>query len=394
MFKSILKHAYENVPFYHRIYKQYGVEPNDIKNIEDIKKLPIISKQDFRKYSVNERFSRNFNFQRCIEYRTSGSTGEPFVIYQEPKAEAYLRALHLRRLSAHGFRPWQTIVVFGPYWRTQDRERWFIPKAHSLSLVDDIQDNLSRLRAIKPDVIWGPPSYLRLLAEAAHKIGVGEMKPQIIITGGETLDPLTRSRIESVFEVKVFDEYGTVEVASRAIAWQCNKHAGYHINMDAVYLEFLKEDEFSSVDEGGQIVATNLFRYATPMIRYMTGDIGMPSKIRCDCGRSFPILDSIEGRSDDFLIMPKGRFISPRSALAIFSNIPRIRQFQIVQENLNKIIISIEPISIGNFNTKQLKSRCLKLFGRDVQIEFDLGPIIIEKGKKPRIVTSKIAHIV
>ncbi len=396
----IFKHAYYNTEFYHRLYRAHNISPSDIRSLDDVKKLPIVSKQDLQKCSLQERFSKKFNIQNCAGARTSGSTGEPFTVYYERRASRYLSALHLRRLLIYGYKPWHTIVVFGPFWANEipsirkRRARKGLLNVvnfdyNRLSLVESEEENISFLKALKPEIIWCPPSYLGLLSEYIEEKGIKDVRPNIIISGAEMLDPETRAQVESVFRIKVFDEYGTVDVASRAIAWQCERHLGYHINMDAVHLESIKDGETVSPGEEGHIVVTNLFRYATPMIRYDTADIGVLSGEQCPCGRSFPLLESIKGRSDDYLVLPNGRLLSPLSVFA-FLWLPEIHRFKVVQERINKIIIFIEPKPSHNNVSDEVHSRCSQIFGQEVEIEIISRPIEIIKGKKYRVVSSKI----
>lgn len=402
MFKSVLKHAYENTAFYHRLYRQHGVRPDDIKSLDDVRRLPIVSKQDLRQCSVEERLSTSYDIGRCSQMRTSGSTGEPFTVYLEPFAMSYLRALSLRRLFVYGYRPWYTIMNIGPFWaepistlKRRAVRSGFLnlldAEANHLSLLDDPHENIPYLRAINPDVIWSPPSYLRLLAQAVRKLGVEDVRPRIIISSAEMLDRPTRALIESTFGAKVFDEYGAADVASRALAWQCAKREGYHINMDALYMEFVKNGEPVSAGEEGYIVATSLFRYATPTIRYMIGDVGIPSGEPCSCGRTFPLMKSLVGRSDDFLVMPDGRLVSPLSAIALLGRgVPGVQRYQIVQEKIDKIVVFIEPVNEWKTVEENVRSRCSKFFGGEVQLEIVSGPITIVMGRKHRVVTSKV----
>ena len=243
MLRSVVKHAYEHTEFYHRLYKKYEITPDNIKSTEDISKLPIVTKQDLINCSIEKRFSNKYIMKECQEVRTSGSTGTPFKVYLEPHARSYLTALHLRRLLIYGYRPSDTIVIFGPFWAEDHQlvHNIGIKKGilnminfdnNRLSLGENPVKNISLLKAIKPDIIWCPPSYLHMLAEAYNKLGLKEPKFKILICGAETLDQSTRSFIESTFNVDIFDEYGTVDVASRAIAWQCEHHKGYYINSD------------------------------------------------------------------------------------------------------------------------------------------------------------------
>jgi phenylacetate-CoA ligase len=401
MFKSVLTHAYENTAFYHQLYKEQGIKPTDIKSLTDVHKLPIVSKQDLRDSAVQRRVSRRFDISKCREGRTSGSTGEPFRVYIEPRAADYLQALHLRRLFIYGYKPWFTIVILGPFWmRTATLKRRSVRPsflnmveldANGLSVSDDPLENVTRLKALQPHVVWCPPSYLRLLTEAAQRSGVTDIKPRILICGAEVLDPKTRQLAERAYGVRVFDEYGTVDVASRAIAWQCERHENYHINLDSVYLEFIDDDgHLVSPGEEGRIVATSLFRFATPMVRYLIGDIAVPSEEMCPCGRSFPLMESIQGRADDCLSLPDGRLISPLTAMAVMEHIQGVRKYRIVQESVDKLIFHVEP-EVGRENiAEEVQRRFSKVLGDQVTLTIKLGSIDQPLGKKVRIVTSNV----
>jgi phenylacetate-CoA ligase len=405
MLKSILRHAYTYTAFYRRLYRSHGIRPSDIQSFEDIVKLPIVSKQSLRACSIHERTSQQYDLKTCYEGHTSGSTGEPFRVYTEPRAFNYQRALHARRLFIYGYKPWNTIVIFGPYWAgdTSIMKRRRLRAgllnimnfdANRLSLLDNPVENLAILRAIQPEVIWCPPSYLELLAETAYHRGVTDVQPQLIICGAEMLDPKTRMLAESVFNTEIFDEYGTVDVASRNIAWQCHRHDGYHINLDAVHLEFVQDGELVAPGEEGQIVATNLFRYATPMIRYMIGDIGVPAKVPCPCGRGFPLMRSIEGRSDDHIFLQNGRLISPLVVLIQFRAIPGIYRFQLVQETIDQITVFIEPTADASVPeiSAAVHDMCTKLFSDWATIQLVFGPITISKGRKYRAIQSRVTR--
>jgi phenylacetate-CoA ligase len=266
------------------------------------------------------------------------------------------------------------------------------PDGNRLLLADDLAENISVLRSLNPEVIWSPPSYLRLIAQTIVKWGITGIRPKILICGAEMLDADTRAFIESTFGVPIFNEYGTVDIASRAIAWECERHTGFHINMDAIFLECVDEQgEPVAPGEEGYIVATNLFRYATPMIRYRIGDVGIFSEQPCACGRQFPIIQSIVGRSDDFIVLSNGRWISPFSAMHVCYDVPGVKRYKIVQEEHDRIIIFLEPMHKGDDVKAAIRANCTILFGPQLHVEFVIGPIVHEQGKKIRTVTSKLA---
>ena len=176
------------------------------------------------------------------------------------------------------------------------------------------------------------------------------------------------------------------------LAFECKENSGYHIISNSVIIEFVKDGR--NIDEGaqGDIVVTSLFNYTMPLIRYNIGDIGTFTKEKCSCGRGLPLVKSIEGRKDDFLILPSGRKISPRM-INVIEDIPGVLRYKTIQETKNRIVVNLvkgegfSEKTIYEIN-KHVKAGCL---GEDVEVYVKLvKELPLEKRGKLRAVVSNV----
>ena len=143
------------------------------------------------------------------------------------------------------------------------------------------------------------------------------------------LTPEQRRLIGSAFG-DVRDVYGAVEFGD--IAWECERHEGYHVNADCLVVELLRDGRPALQGEAGEVVCTSLQSYAMPLIRYRLGDEGVFSTDRCGCRRGLPLLKVISGRADDCIHLPDGGLISPRALVSALAYIEGVRQYRIAQE--------------------------------------------------------------
>jgi phenylacetate-CoA ligase len=148
-----------------------------------------------------------------------------------------------------------------------------------------------------------------------------------------------RTFIRSVFQAEIFDYYSSNECG--IIAWECREHSGYHIDSDNIIVELMKNGKPVPPGEEGEVVVTVLDSYAMPFIRYLLGDIAISMNERCRCGRGFPMLKMVTGRSNDCILLSNGRAVSPFLLTCAIEDIPGITKYQIIQEDLNKVKIKI-----------------------------------------------------
>ena len=402
--RKILSHSYEKVPFYKKYYDQHRVHPNDLKSLKDLNKFPIITKELARDTPLEERKSTDADLSQCVTRKTSGSTGIPVSILDNKYSLSYIDAYLFRRYLEYGYKLWAKICRTDTHpietpTQTTKRARRELSKQtdrtgrlRSIPLEDGIEKNIEMIKTERPQILMAYPSYLRVLAKIMQDQQDESIKPEIIMTHGEVLDEPSRTLFSSTFDSQVYNGYGCIEVAPRGIAWECKQKSGLHINSDLVILEVLKDGEPVSPGERGEVVATSLFRFSTPMIRYKIGDICTLSDEKCACGREMPLIKNIEGRLVDFLQLPDGQQIPPYTIMSNIQNIPGIGRYQIIQETKNKIIARIEKSKEFDQTTiTKLKEVCNRLFSTDIQLEIDtVEQFPIDISKKFRVITSRV----
>lgn len=390
--RSILKYAYENVAFYHQRFNVAKVKPSDIKSVEDLRKIPALTKSEVQR-NFNSLVSNGIEIERCRKEKTSGTTGIPLTIIAEKRASHIMAANKLRHYVENEGKLFRDRYAFllpvrGSYKTTllgSFLKHLGILRRVLMCTQDPIEDLIDRLVNFEPDVIDACPSFLLLLARELGKRGK-VIQPRLVFSCGELLDAKSRKLINSAFEIEMLDVYGCAEVG--VIAWECSEHAGYHTNMDLVVAEFAKDGEHVTVGESGEIILTPLWNYAMPLIRYKVGDIGTPSDESCPCGRGLPLMKVLEGRFEDFIILPSDRIISPLVTSRYVEDIEGIAEYRIIQETKDSFIIQLvlkEGYSDDIF--LQLRYRFTKEFGEDVTINIEVVDAIPRNGKLRRVVS-------
>lgn len=368
--KSIINNAYENVPYYNTLFHSAGIAPKDIKNLADLKKIPITTKDTLRTLSTSI-YSRKHDLTKCSTHRTSGSTGIPLDIVYDREAGAYSYAGYERARRENGYRPSKDILL---NFSTTDsnhsgRKRWPSSRRYSLSVSRSVDDQIRIMKMINPTVLWGYPSALQLIAQQYEQKET-DNAVRLIFTASEINSPELKKYLASIFNASVLDVYGSWETG--CIAWECCKHEGYHVAMENVVVEIV-DDRGEPVGPGekGRVIVTNLNSNAMPFIRYELGDFAIPIEEECSCGRGGSMIRQIEGRYDDFIKLPSGITLSPRSLSSPIRLMSEILEFQIVQEKLDLIKVYIKVD--GNADQKHLESIITndlsQIVGNNTQIE-------------------------
>jgi phenylacetate-CoA ligase len=402
--RLLMDYAFNHVPFYHKHFKDSGIRPSDIRSSRDLHKIPIIRKDDIRK-NLDSMVSQNCDVERLKRLSTSGSTGNPLFFYVSQSELEYRKAKHLRANMACGQKPfdhWVTLTSPHHFAESTNLQRLinaYTPRP--VSVFNDLSTQISLIERMKPDVLDGYSSTLYLLAKEIEKKENKNIKPRLIIGGAELIDDSSRRLIESIFEAPFYDQYSSVEM--ERIAWQCKCKQGYHIDSDALVLEFVnQEGEQVSEGECGEVVCTSLFNYAMPFIRYAIGDMGRFSKDSCNCGRPFPLMKVMEGRKDSMILLPDGRVIAPRAftiAMSSFRHYDMIDQFRIIQQKKDvfQFIIKVKKTDLDKaIFERELTihfAHMLKLDLDRIHIETELvDDIPLDPSGKLMAVTSRLDH--
>lgn len=380
--RMMIKHAYENVPYYRRIFKERNLDPNDIKEKDDLRKLPILTKDDIRK-NLTDLIARNVPKSKFIEAHSSGSTGEPLKYFLDKRAYSMGWAQTFRCWGWAGYRIGDKYVKIslnprkGIKKRIQDALMRCTYIYSSGIREDNVEVYLKKMIGSK--IIRSYASSAYMLAKLGESKDVP--KPNAFATTGEILYDRWRKKIEEVFETMVLDGYGG---ESTPIAFQCPSGA-YHVCAESVILEVLRGDE--PTDGMGEVVITNLDNWAMPLIRYKLNDIVTPSN-GCDCGRDLPTLKSIEGRDTDIVITPNG-FLVVHFFTILFEYIEGVDAFQVVQEEMDRLTIKIVKNNKFKEKDKEYIKNKIREHAGDINIEFEFLEKIPSKNKR-RFVISKV----
>ncbi len=391
--RAMVKHAYDNTELYHYKFKNAGIRPEDIKTVNDLKKVPFTTKEELRMQPLEARISKNLDLSKCSVTETSGSTGIPLKIVYDKAADDFSKAVNLRSHVENGLKVRSRWAVFGDPHHYQ-KPRWFqklrIFSPVQVSVFEPIDKQIDILTKFKPEVLDGYTSSIRLLAEAIEKNDIKGINPKTVFGTSELLDSETRKYINSVFDVEMVDHFGCVEL--NRTAWECKEHAGYHIDADSVVMEFIENGENVSSGERGEIVYSGLYNYAMPLIRYKIGDLGIPSDEICPCGRGLPLMKLIEGRSDSFMQVPDGRIFSSIIWTLIIRKIPGVGQLKAIQEKKDFIrILLVKSTGFSEITIPQIMHDVKEIMGQEINIKVEtVDEISKDKSGKVRAAVSNV----
>ncbi len=399
-FHSIIRYAYENNSFYKNRLDEVGVHPEDINAPEDIKKIPILTKEEIRRNTL-KMISNGFSTDNLLKFKTGGSTGKPLDIYITEECSEMRNACARRHDRWAG---WEMGDPIGAVWGNpillkdikSKLKNWLLTPTIYLDTMSVTEESVKKFdkecHKAKPTLLFGHSHSLFILSQYVQHLSIKFIHPKGIISSCMMLLPHERKTIEDIFGVRVFDRYGCEEVS--LIASECERHEGMHLNIEHLFVEFLKDDgSYAAPGEPGNIIVTDLMNRAMPFIRYQIEDVGVPTDRKCSCGRGLPLMEKVSGRVADFLIKKDGTKVSGVSLIEnTLTKIQGIEQMQIIQESLE--IICIKLVSGGKFNEER-KITLLRYFqdlfgpGTDIRIE-SVAVIKPEKSGKYRFSICKV----
>jgi phenylacetate-CoA ligase len=414
----LLKHAGENVPYYMDHCRKHGLKPDDLRTIDDLQQLPILAKSDYRQCEPEALYAGNVPSSLRVPRATSGSTGEPFQFSLDRRALPIIFASHLFYDSWYGFEPFDryiriiappapqaplpstasTSVKLRRAVTTQLQnlyESWTQEKISLWEFNSEGAENIwRRIEAFRPKFVMGYTSTLAAIADDLLRRDLKLTRPvEGVITIAETLSPNRKRLIETYFNAPIINRYGLREFGSWS-AQSCRESPDrFHVNTELVVCEVLRPDGTPcAAGETGRVVLTDLHNFARPFIRYDTGDLAVAVSENCSCGRGFPLLGPIEGRSLDCLRTPSGDEISPAILghfLFVYNDhLEAVRHYQLVQETANHVNLLLVPGEAWNEERRErLRSDLKDLLGHEMEVDVQVvNEIPPEKsGKRPII---------
>lgn len=396
----LIAYCYLKVPYYRKIMDSSGLKPNDIKTVDDLQKLPVLTRDDVR-LNADQLVASDIKRFQLTYGHTSGTTGSPLAIGWDRHACLVKNVVDWRQKKIADLSPGDKIAFFfyreitpieqkkPPFWRHNWTLNHIFFSIYHLSQ-KNLPEYIRKLVSFGPKAIEGYPSTIYIIAR--YMLDSNTSLPlKAVFATSEPLMPFQRETIEKAFDCRIFDFYGMSE---RVIfATECTAHNGLHINDDYGITEILSNDNRPvSVGEMGRIVATGLHNYAMPLIRYQTTDITSLQNKLCSCGRHFPLMENITARDVETITTKDGRYISWAILDGLCDHMTDISEFQFIQES--RELITIKIVRYPNYsekNTEYILQGMQRILGEGMKVEIEfVDSIPRTKSGKFRLVISKV----
>jgi phenylacetate-CoA ligase len=398
--RTLIAHAYVNVPYYRRVMEERRLKPEDIQTAADLPKLPVLTREDV-KHNREALTARNFRRSELTIGHTSGTTGSPLEFFYDRQVCLIKTVVDWRQKGWAGLHPGDRMAFLHgrvvvpisrtkpPFWKTN----WLLNHLF-LSGFHMSPENLAayakKLDQYRPLAVEGYPSTMYIMAR--YLLSQNRTYPaRAVFTSSETLHPQQRETIEKAFACRLFDYYG---VAERVVfATECERHEGKHLNSDFGITEVLGPDGGPApTGELGRIVATGLHNYAMPLIRYRSGDVTSLKGRPCACGRAFPLMVDVTTKAEDIVTTADGRWVSSSILTHPFKPMHSVAESQIVQEDRRHVVVRIVPLpTYRDDDTRYLIDELAKRLGTGMKIEVEFVDAIERtRAGKFRWVISKV----
>ena len=370
--EKLLKHAYDNVPYYKKVFDERGLKPKDIQDFDDLKKIPYLTKDTFRDNFNNKKIiAKNIKLSKLPLSHTSGTTGKPLQFYVNVDEGAKEWAFICHQWSRVGYKPGgkrielrgavneKNPIFYSKFWN-------LIRFSPVIESKEKVKYYLEKMKEFRAEFLHGYPgaiaSFALLIKQ--YKLNIN-FKLKAVLFASETIYEWEREIAEEVFNCRIFSHYGCAEKV--ILAAECERTQIYHCIPQYGITEFNPHTK--------EIIATGFINTVNPFIRYKMTDVALNPRFKScqECDRNYyPIFDDIEGRLEDFIVTPEGFLITPAIITHPLKDLRTIKNTQIVQKNPGRIILRIVPLEDINKD----------LLNKEIQfLSLELNKIIGEKIK-------------
>ena len=402
-----VQRVYDTVPYYRKKMEDAGVTPADIKGLDDIRKLPFLSKDDLRDAYPYGLLAKPLRDCVCI-HSTSGTTGRRVVAFYTQKDLDSWAEMCARAIVAAGGTPDDVVQVCygyglftgGPGLHDGSHKVGCLTLPMSSGNTERQMQFMVDLGAT---ILCCTPSYAAYLAESLHEKGlVDRIKLKSGIFGAEAWTQEMREDIEKKLGIKAFDIYGLTEMCGPGVAFECDAQGGMHINEDNFIAELIDPKTGEPVPDGerGELVFTSLKKEAFPLIRYRTKDICILNHEKCSCGRTHVRMSKPLGRSDDMMII-RGVNVFPSQIETVLMNRGYAANYQIIvgrENNTDTLEVRVEmtpelfsdEVSKISANEKLLVADLKSMLGIKAKVKL-VAPksIVRSEGKAVRVIDQR-----
>lgn len=368
---ELVASAASDVPYYRR----RGLEGIDFESFDQLREIPLLTKSEVQRVG-RDLISTRYRWRDLSEVHTGGTTGKPLAIYCDSPTLQRNYAFFSRFKEWAGIEDGARVATFAgrtvvppgagePYWRHNRAANTMLFSSYHISR-STIPSYVKALVDFAPSLIDSYPSSIEPLARYIVERGITSIRPRAVITSSETLFPAARSVVERAFGCRVFDHYGGAEMA--ALITQCEEGT-YHVAPEFGVIEVIANGQPVAPGERGEIVATGFINPVMPLLRYATGDYGVPGNgHKCGCGRAGQTLMQIEGRMDDIIVTPEGHLVGRLDP--IFKAVSSLSETRIVQDEVDHVRVEIVATeSFTRAMEQELLSQLRARIGNEMRVD-------------------------
>ena len=337
-----VRHVWDNVPYYREKMKEKGVTPDDIQSVDDLHKLPFLSKADLREAYPYGLLGKPL--EDCVRIQsTSGTTGKRVVaFYTQHDIDLWEECCARAIVAAGGTKEDVCQVSYGYGLFTGGPGLNGGSHKVGCLTIPTSSGNTDRqimfILDLQTTILCCTPSYAAYLGERMREMGLGpdDIPLKAGIFGAEAWSEEMRQDIQKTLGIKAYDIYGLTELSGPGVSFECSAQKGMHINEDHFIAEIIDPDTGEVLPEGseGELVFTAIDKEAFPMIRYRTRDICSLTYEKCSCGRTHVRMAKPKGRSDDMLII-RGVNVFPSQIETVLLNYGYAANYQIIVDRVN-----------------------------------------------------------
>jgi len=401
--RNLLEHAYDSTPYYRRRLEEFGVKPSDVQSFDDLRKIPILSREDIRE-NFEELWSRRYARESLRSAATGGTTDTPVPLLRS--ADCLKDKLAIQTQLDSWANMWPGDKIFSLWGAQQDfpanptfRWRFYsrylmrrVTVPTSLLKSEILESYRVLLNEFRPKIIYAYPTPLALFCEYLQDCGRSFHRPVSAICTAEPLLAQQREVIENTLGCQVFEHYGTRDFGM--VGGECEGHQGMHLHPSGVYVEFAPI-QGAEIDGLHEMLVTDLLNYGMPLIRYKINDCAILATEPCKCGRGFPMVKKIVGRTTDNFYLPDGSVV-PGVALTnrVIQVCPGLRKVQVIQHTTSDFHIRYVPGPDFSKSDLELLAKKLRVFFPDpVQWSFEeVTQIERERSGKTRFCISYVQN--
>lgn len=378
MLQKLLINASQTSQFYNEKFRKSGIDVKEIKSLDQIKNLPFTTKEELRDaYPLGLQAVPDEKVVRI--HSSSGTTGKPIIIPYTAQDVEDWAVMMARSFEIAGITPLDRIQITPGYglWTAGIGFQAGAEKLGAMAVPmgpGNTDKQLQMMMDLKSTVIIGTSSYALVLAEEVEKREIrSEIKLKKGVIGSERWGEKMRQRIKNELGIEIYDIYGLTEIYGPGIAIDCDYHDGMHYYDDYLYFEIIDSETGEVLPEGetGELVITTLRKEGAPLIRYRTRDLTRIIPGKCKCGREYPRIDRIIGRTDD-MVKVKGVNIYPGQIDEVLREVDGVSsEYQIIIDHISGkdvMTLKVEYNSDGDTERNDIEDNIVDIFKKRIGI--------------------------